>query len=399
MKKLISLVMSIAMIFCVGTAPAFAVEMNDNPSIKISANCSDDIACLAAQHLQMMKEQLGDSCTAIGFAPDVFYNMTASTPFTVYTFDEEGRIITDDVYMSPLVYADKVVGTIGIYYDSEASEYHYSLGTTYATELNKLFYSTDLDADSGLVIGRLGDKLFATDGANANILFEEVTSVDFSDAFQTITTNKNTYTAKTVIVATGVKRRELNCEGEKEFAGKGVSYCATCDGAFFRNKNVVVVGGGNTALEDALFLSNQCQSVTLIHRRDTFRAEKHLVDAVLSRDNITILYDSNVKSINGNHVVNAIDVYHTKQNQITTIETDGIFIAIGYEPDNEMVSHYLNVNTEGYIVSNEYCHTNIEGVFVAGDTRTKPLRQIITACADGAVAGVSAVSYISTHFK
>lgn len=232
---------------------------------------------------------------------------------------------------------------------------------------------------------------------NANILFEEVISVDFSDAFQTITTNKNTYTAKTVIVATGVKRRELNCEGEKQFAGKGVSYCATCDGAFFRNKNVVVVGGGNTALEDALFLSNQCRNVTLIHRRDTFRAEKHLVDAVLSRYNITILYDSNVKSIKGNHVVNAIDVYHTKQNQTTTIETDGVFIAIGYEPDNEMVSHYLNVNTEGYIVSNEYCHTNIEGVFVAGDTRTKPLRQIITACADGAVAGVSAVSYISTH--
>ena len=168
---------------------------------------------------------------------------------------------------------------------------------------------------------------------NANILFEEVISVDFSDAFQTITTNKNTYTAKTVIVATGVKRRELNCEGEKQFAGKGVSYCATCDGAFFRNKNVVVVGGGNTALEDALFLSNQCRNVTLIHRRDTFRAEKHLVDAVLSRYNITILYDSNVKSIKGNHVVNAIDVYHTKQNQTTTIETDGVFIAIGYEPD------------------------------------------------------------------
>lgn len=233
----------------------------------------------------------------------------------------------------------------------------------------------------------------------ANILFEKVTSVHFSGKIKTVTTLKNTYDAKTVIVATGVKRRVLNCEGEKEFTGKGVSYCATCDGAFFRNKNVVVVGGGNTALEDALFLSNQCKNVTLIHRRDTFRAEKYLVDAVLSRDNITILYDSNVKNIKGNHVVNAIDVYHTKQNQITTIETDGVFIAIGYEPDNEMVSHYLNVNTEGYIVSNEYCHTNIEGVFVAGDTRTKPLRQIITACADGAVAGVSAVSYISTHFK
>lgn len=232
----------------------------------------------------------------------------------------------------------------------------------------------------------------------ADIKFEEVTAVNFSDAFQTITTNKNTYTAKTVVVATGVKRRELNCEGEKKFVGKGVSYCATCDGAFFRNKNVVVVGGGNTALEDALFLSNQCQNVTIVHRRDTFRAEKHLIDAVLSRKNITILYDSNVKSIKGDSFVNAVDVYQTKQNMTETIQTDGIFIAIGYEPDNAMVAPFLEVNTEGYIVSNEYCHTNIEGVFVAGDTRTKPLRQIVTACADGAVAATEAVSYISVNY-
>lgn len=172
MKKLVSLIMSIAMIFSIGTSPALAVGINDNADIKISANCSDDIACLAAQHLQTMKEQIGDSCAAIGFTPDVFYNMTAAAPFTVYTFDEVGRIITDDVYMSPLVYADKIVGTIGIYYDSETGSYHYSLGTTYAAELNELFCSTDLDANSGLVIGRLGDKLFATDGAGASILFE-----------------------------------------------------------------------------------------------------------------------------------------------------------------------------------------------------------------------------------
>lgn len=231
----------------------------------------------------------------------------------------------------------------------------------------------------------------------ADIKFEKVTSVNFSDAFQTITTNKNTYTAKTVIVATGVKRRELNCEGEKQFIARGVSYCATCDGAFFRNKNVVVVGGGNTALEDAIFLSNQCQNVTIIHRRDTFRAEKHLIDTVLSRKNITILYDSNVKSIKGNQTVNAVDVYHSKQNKITTVETDGVFIAIGYEPNNDMVSPFLEISEQGYIVSDEYCHTNIEGVFVAGDTRTKPLRQIVTACADGAVAATEAVHYISVN--
>lgn len=172
MKKLISLVMSIAIMFCIGTSSALAVEMNDNEGIKISANCPDDIGYLAAQHLKMMKEQAGDSCTAIGFTPDVFYNMTASTPFTVYTFDKEGHIITDDVYMSPLVYADKIVGTIGIYYDNETGDYHYSLGTSYAAELNRLFHSTDLDANSGLVIGRLGNKMFATDGISANILFE-----------------------------------------------------------------------------------------------------------------------------------------------------------------------------------------------------------------------------------
>lgn len=169
MKKIISLIMSIAMIFCIGSSPALAIE---NENIKISANCSDNIAYLAAQHLQTMKGQIGDSCTAIGFSHDVFYNMTASTPFTVYTFDEDGNILTDDVYMSPLIYAEKIVGTIGIYYDTETSSYHYSLGTTYAKELNELFNSTDLDANSGLVIGRLGEKLFATDGVSATILFE-----------------------------------------------------------------------------------------------------------------------------------------------------------------------------------------------------------------------------------
>ena len=231
----------------------------------------------------------------------------------------------------------------------------------------------------------------------ANILFEKVTSVHFSGNIKTVTTSKNTYDAKTVIVATGVKRRVLNCEGEKEFTGKGVSYCATCDGAFFRNKKVVIVGGGNTALEDALFLSNQCQKVTIIHRRDSFRAEKALVDAVLSRNNINILYNSSVVKINGEQVITSVDIYNNIESSINNVETSGVFIAIGYEPDNAFLSEFLQLNSEGYIISNEYCTTNIGGVFVAGDTRTKPLRQIVTACADGAVAGVSAVSYIAKY--
>ncbi len=231
----------------------------------------------------------------------------------------------------------------------------------------------------------------------ANIIFEKVISVNFSDKIKTVTTSKNTYTAKTIIVATGVKRRILNCEGEKEFTGKGVSYCATCDAAFFRNKQVIVVGGGNTALEDALFLSNQCQKVIIVHRRDSFRAEKALINAVLSRNNITILYNSTITKINGEQFITSVNVYNNIEGTTNIIETSGVFIAIGYEPDNALVSEFLQVNTEGYIIANEYCTTNIGGVFVAGDTRTKPLRQIVTACADGAVAGVSAVSYIAKY--
>lgn len=231
---------------------------------------------------------------------------------------------------------------------------------------------------------------------NADIKFEKVVSVNFSAYPKTVTTAKNTYSAKTILIATGVKRRTLNCEGEKEFTGKGVSYCATCDGAFFRNKEVMIVGGGNTALEDALFLSNQCQKVTLVHRRDSFRAEKTLIDAVFARKNITILYNSQVIKINGTQTVTSAEISNQKQN--TTIPISGIFIAIGYEPDNTMFSD-LEINEEGYIVADESCCTNLKGVFVAGDTRTKPLRQIVTACADGAVAAVNAVSYIAKTLK
>ena len=228
----------------------------------------------------------------------------------------------------------------------------------------------------------------------ADIRFEEVISVDFAQKMKLVTTAKHSYAAKAVIVANGVKRRLLHCSGEKELTGKGVSYCATCDGMFFRDKNVIMVGGGNTALEDALFLSNQCESVLLVHRRDTFSAEKALVDAVMARKNITIMYNSQVTKINGRHKVTSVNIYNSAQQETISTPIDGVFIAIGYAPDNHIVSDFLEMSPEGYLLASENCHTKIEGVFVAGDTRTKPLRQIITACADGAVAAVAANSYV-----
>ena len=232
----------------------------------------------------------------------------------------------------------------------------------------------------------------------ANIRFEEVTSVDFSQKTKTVVTTKNTYMAKAVIVANGVKRRLLHCSGEKELTGKGVSYCATCDGMFFRNKEVIIVGGGNTALEDALFLSNQCQKVLLVHRKETFTAEKALVDAVMARKNITIMYYSQVTKINGRHKVTSANIYDSHKKETSTIPIDGVFIAIGYAPDNHIVSDFLDTSPEGYLSASEDCHTKIDGVFVAGDTRTKPLRQIVTACSDGAVAAIAASSYISKQY-
>lgn len=206
-----------------------------------------------------------------------------------------------------------------------------------------------------------------------------------------IHTDKGDFEARAILLATGASHSMLGVSGEQKLAGMGVSYCATCDGAFFRNKEVIIVGGGNTALEDALFLANQCQKVTLVHRRNSFRAEKMLIDAVLAQKNINILYDSEVIKINGNQTVTSAEI--SNKGQKITIPISGIFIAIGYEPDNTMFSD-LEINAEGYIVADESCRTNLKGVFVAGDTRTKPVRQIVTACADGAVAAINAVSYL-----
>ncbi len=229
-----------------------------------------------------------------------------------------------------------------------------------------------------------------------DINFEEVEKIEDKGNYKVVKTSSGDHESKTVIIANGVERRKLGCKGEKEFTGKGVTYCATCDGAFFKNQDVAIVGGGNTALEDALFLANNCSKVYLIHRRDSFRGDKILIDAVLKRENIEIIYDSGVDEITGDTKVREIKIKNLKDDSISTITVDGIFVAIGLEPKNQMFSNILELDKAGYIVADESCTTKVEGVFVAGDNRTKFLRQIITAASDGAIAAVQAANYVNT---
>lgn len=229
--------------------------------------------------------------------------------------------------------------------------------------------------------------------AGADIRFEEVRSLKLSESIKTAETSSGSYQARAVILAHGVRRRHLECPGEKEFFGKGVSYCATCDGYFYKNKDVAVVGGGNTALEDAIFLSQYCRSVTLIHRRSAFRAEKTLVDAVRKQPKIRCIIGSTVERIEGDASVNTL-ILRGGGSGTFRLGVSGVFIAIGYEPDNVWLEGQLPLDSLGYILSDESCSTALPGVFVAGDNRRKILRQLVTAASDGAVVAYQAASYI-----
>lgn len=203
-----------------------------------------------------------------------------------------------------------------------------------------------------------------------------------------------TLEARTVIIANGVRRRKLEVPGEEQYGGRGVSYCATCDGSFFKGKEVAVVGGGNTALEDAIYLSSICPTVWLVHRRETFRGEKHLEDGVRARANIKPLMGHKVLEIQGDTKVNALRLMGPVNQRI--LHVAGVFAAVGLIPDNGMFAPPLELNTHGYLVAGENCVTNVPGVFAAGDCRDKELRQLVTAAADGAMAAHQAGQYLAT---
>lgn len=223
---------------------------------------------------------------------------------------------------------------------------------------------------------------------------EDVTSVELSGEVKKVVTDSNEYESKTVIIASGATHRKLDVPGEEELSGMGVSYCATCDGAFFKEKDTAVVGGGDVALEDALFLARACNKVYLIHRRDEFRGAKVLQERVRNTPNIEIIWDTVVEKINGEAKVESISIYNRKRQEHSELSVNGIFIAVGIQPNSEVFQGKVAMDDGGYIKAGEDCVTEADGVFAAGDIRTKPLRQIITAAADGANAITSVERYL-----
>jgi len=228
----------------------------------------------------------------------------------------------------------------------------------------------------------------------AAFVTETVTSLALGGNIKAVITDKNTYEAKTVILAMGANHRKLGVRGEEELIGRGVSYCATCDGAFYKGSDVAVIGGGDVAVEDAIFLARICRKVYVIHRRDELRAAKVLQDHLLSLDNVEMVWDSTVEALEGENQVGAVRVRNVKTDEIRCLHVDGVFIAVGIEPNSELVKDQVELSRSGYILAGETCETTVGGVCAVGDIRTKALRQVITACADGANAVSSVQNYL-----
>lgn len=202
--------------------------------------------------------------------------------------------------------------------------------------------------------------------------------------------------SKSIVIATGAKYRRLMAAGEDELTGMGVSYCATCDGAFFKNRVVAVVGGGDVAVEDAIFLARICKKVYVIHRRDEFRAAKTLSSRLMKMENVEICWNHTVKQIQGEDKVTGLVITNVHTQEEKEIQVDGVFIAVGTTPNTDMVKGLVDIDKGGYIVADETCKTSVPGIFAAGDVRTKQLRQVVTAASDGAVAITGVENYLNT---
>ena len=228
----------------------------------------------------------------------------------------------------------------------------------------------------------------------------EVDSVAYTakndDGTITVKTDYSEFTGRTLIIATGLKQRRMGVPNEEKFIGRGISYCAMCDGSFYKGKTVAVVGGGNTALQDAVYLSSLCSRVYLIHRRDRFRAEERVIKSLEKHKNIKLVLNSVPVEIVGDTTLRGIKILNKLDGRESVLDTAGIFSAIGHIPNNEMFSQLVQLDDAGYIVAGEDCATRQDNVFAAGDCRTKELRQLVTANADGAVAATAACAYIDS---
>lgn len=258
-------------------------------------------------------------------------------------------------------------------------------------------YTTRVENYPGFerILGRdLAEKMYNQIIAlGANIINEEVINVEIGSSIKVIT-NSNIYDTRTIIVATGVRNRLLGLEKEEELTGNGVCYCALCDGAFYKGDEVAIIGGGNTAMEDSLYLAEICPKVTIIHRKDHFRAEQALIDEVLNKKNIEIIYNSEVKELlSEDDELSGIIISNRNTLETKKIDLKAIFVAIGQVPKNDMFNNILDLDDYGYLSSIDG-KTKIDNVFVAGDCRSKKIRQITTAVADGTIAAMNVLDYL-----
>ncbi len=238
----------------------------------------------------------------------------------------------------------------------------------------------------------------------AKMVSDTIESVDFSDKVKLVKGQKEEYKAKSVVIATGAVPRPIGCPGEKELVGRGVSYCATCDGAFFEDLEVFVMGGGDTAVEEAMYLTKFAKKVTIIHRRDELRAAKSIQEKAFKNDKIEFIWDSAITELKGDGLLESIKIKNLKTGEEREIFADeddgtfGVFPFIGYLPATKLFDGIIDIEG-GYIKTDEDMKTNVEGVFAAGDVRVKSLRQVVTATADGAIAAIQAEKYIEDNFN
>lgn len=231
----------------------------------------------------------------------------------------------------------------------------------------------------------------------SEITYGEVVSIDVNNKLKKVILQDKEYETKTIIIASGANFKKLNVPGEQEFIGKGVSYCATCDGPFFRNKEIAVIGGGDSALQEALYLTKFATKINLIHRRNEFRAAKILQEKVLANEKINVVLDSVVEEICGTQMLESLTVKNIKTGNITNLSVSGVFLFVGWQPNTKFLENSGIKLENAYIITNENMETNIEGIFACGDVRKKQLRQVVTAVSDGAISAISAQHYIENN--
>ena len=232
---------------------------------------------------------------------------------------------------------------------------------------------------------------------NPDIKFEEVLQIKNNIKDKEVITLKGNYISKSIIIATGAESRKLGINNEDRLLGKGISYCATCDGMFFKNKIVAITGGGNNAIDEAIYLSNIVKKLYVIYRRKEFRIEATNLNELKEKDNVEFIMDSNIIDIKGKEKLESITILNNASKEENSLDIDSLFIAIGHIPVSSICNNLIDLDEKGYIISDETCKTNIEGIFVAGDIRIKDIRQLTTACSDGTIAALQACKYLSNQ--